>query len=147
MVIVLTVVIVIPAISGNRRNPAAQPSDVTKTTDSAAIQTSSPDTGKPAVPDKNTHPKPLASHSSKPAKNDPAQEPKTEPQAAKPSGPCDLTEAEIPRTLDRAEKNMYAGKLDEALAAYQRVLGCPSAHEKALEGMQRVKQRIAAQSP
>ena len=40
---------------------------------------------------------------------------------------------------------MYAGKLAEAQAAYQRVVGCASAHEKALEGLQRVKQRMAAQ--
>jgi hypothetical protein len=83
----------------------------------------------------------------------PGRQPKTEAKAEPPvvlkppSGPCSLTEAEIPRSLSRAESYMYAGKLADAEAMYQRVLGCPSAHEKAVEGLQRVHQRMAAQSP
>ena len=42
---------------------------------------------------------------------------------------------------------MYAGKLPEAQSAYQRLLGCPSARDRANEGLRLVKQRIAAQSP
>jgi hypothetical protein len=49
-------------------------------------------------------------------------------------------------SLARADNDMHAGKLAEAQAAYQRVLGCPAAHEQALQGLQRVKLRIAAQS-
>jgi outer membrane biosynthesis protein TonB len=96
----------------------------------------------------------------KPAKQ-PRSEPKTEPRpesrsesrpAAAPSPrtpavPCDLTEADIPRTLSRAESYMYAGKLTEAQAIFQRLLPCSSAHDKAQEGLDRVRQRIAAQSP
>jgi hypothetical protein len=41
---------------------------------------------------------------------------------------------------------MYAGKLEAAQDAYQRLAGCPTAHDKAAEGLRLVKQRIAAQS-
>jgi hypothetical protein len=60
----------------------------------------------------------------------------------KASGKCDLTAAEIPRSLDRAENYLHAGKLEEAQVVYQRLLGCPGAHEKAQAGLKLVKQRI-----
>ena len=63
-----------------------------------------------------------------------------------PSGTCDLTETEIPRVLNRAESDMHAGRLSDAQAEYQRLLGCPSARQKAVEGLQLVKRRIAAGS-
>ena len=58
---------------------------------------------------------------------------------------CDLTGEDIERSLDRADRYMHAGDLADARAAYQHVLGCPSAHEKAQEGLVRI-QRMAAQS-
>jgi hypothetical protein len=66
---------------------------------------------------------------------------------AQPAGSCDLTEAEIPRSLDRAEGYLHAGRLSDAQAVYQRLLGCPSARQRAAEGLQVVKQRIAAGTP
>jgi hypothetical protein len=57
---------------------------------------------------------------------------------------CDLTEEEIQRTLARADRYSHAGDLDDARAAYQHVLSCPSAHERAQEGLIRI-QRMAAQ--
>ena len=61
-----------------------------------------------------------------------------------PAGPCELTEGEIPRSLDRAQSYMHAGRLTDAQAVYQHLLGCPSARQRAAEGLQLVKQRIAA---
>ena len=61
------------------------------------------------------------------------------------SGKCDLTESEIPKTLDRAEHYLHAGQLEEAQVHYERVVGCPAAHEKAQAGLKLVKQRIETQ--
>jgi hypothetical protein len=61
-----------------------------------------------------------------------------------PAGHCDLTDAEIPRALDRADSNLHAGKLSEAQAGYESLLKCPSARQRAADGLQRVKQRRAA---
>lgn len=61
------------------------------------------------------------------------------------SSHCDLTAEDIQRSLDRADRYMHAGDLADARAAYQHVLGCPSSHEKAQEGLVRI-QRMAAQS-
>jgi hypothetical protein len=73
---------------------------------------------------------------------------KVEPPVPKPSpASCYLTAGEIAPSLQRAERLMYAGKLPEAQAAYQRLAGCPAAHDRAVEGLRLVKQRIAAQSP
>jgi hypothetical protein len=88
-------------------------------------------------------PPPPKPRPAKPA--EPRVEAKTEPPL--PKGQCDLTEGEIPRSLDRANSLMYAGRLPEAQAVFQKLLGCGSAHDKAAAGLQQVKQRIAAQSP
>lgn len=56
---------------------------------------------------------------------------------------CDLTAEEITRSLNRAELYMHGGDLPSARAAFQHVLGCPSAREKAQEGLSRI-QRMAA---
>ena len=61
------------------------------------------------------------------------------------TGKCDLTESEIPKTLDRAEHYLHAGQLEEAQVQYERVVGCPAAHEKAQAGLKLVKQRIETQ--
>jgi hypothetical protein len=58
---------------------------------------------------------------------------------------CDLTEEDIQRSLARADRYMHDGDLAEARAAYQHVVGCPSAHERAQEGLIRI-QRMAAQN-
>ena len=72
----------------------------------------------------------------------------SEAPAIKPTpASCDLTAGEIPRSLSRAESLMYAGKLAEAQDAYQHLVGCPSAREKAVEGLRLVKQRMATQGP
>lgn len=58
---------------------------------------------------------------------------------------CDLTEEDIQRSLARADRYMHDGDLDEARAAYQHVLGCSTAHERAQEGLIRI-QKMAAQN-
>ena len=58
---------------------------------------------------------------------------------------CDLSEEEIQRSLTRADRYMHDGDLADARAAYQHVLGCSSAHERAQAGLVRI-QRMAAQS-
>lgn len=70
-----------------------------------------------------------------------------EPTSPRPAASCDLTEGEIPPSLQRAERLMFAGKLADAQDAYQRLAGCPTAREKALEGLRIVKQRMATQGP
>jgi hypothetical protein len=140
--VVLVVVLVAIVSGGHGKTPAQNPDAATKATspDTTTPLPAAPPPSSP-VAEKPQPPKP-------PAK--PGRQPKTDSKVEQPAqktGPCNLTEAEIPRSLTRAENYMYAGKLDEAEAVYQRVLGCPTAHEKALEGLQRVHQRMAAQSP
>jgi hypothetical protein len=142
----LGLVVMLVISMGSHSKTPVQISDASKTAGPVAPANPTPNPPAPPVPEKPRDTKPSAK-STKPARNvQPDSQPKAEPPAQKP-GPCDLTEAEIPRSLSRAENLMYAGKLEEAQAAYQRVLGCPAAHEKAAQGLQRVKQRMAAQSP
>lgn len=65
--------------------------------------------------------------------------------ASKPvdAGPCDLTQAEIPRSLQRAENDMHAGRLEEAKAAFLGVRGCPGARERADEGLRQIQQAMS----
>jgi len=58
---------------------------------------------------------------------------------------CDLTEEDIQRSLARADRYTHDGDLADARAAYQHVVGCPSARERAQEGLIRI-QRMAAQN-
>ncbi len=128
-------------VSGNHSKTQAPPPDTsTKTAAPAGPVTPAP--ANPPGPVATDKPKP----SSKPGKQ-PRTEPKTDQPAQKITGSCDLTEADIPRSLERAKKYMYDGNLPAAQAMFQRLLPCPSAHEKAQEGLQSVRQRMAAQSP
>ena len=142
-VVVLVAVLVVPGIvSGSHgKAPAQSPDTTTKTSAPSApapVPIPIPVAEKPQTP----------KQPGKSAKL-PKAEQKSETAPPKPvvTGSCDLTEAEIPRSLSRAENYMYAGKLEEAQAMYQRVLPCSSAHDKALEGLQHVRQRMAAQTP
>ena len=104
----------------------------------------------PAGPAAATQDKPPVSKPAKPSRQGKSAsattEARTEPPAPKlPTGSCGLTETEIPLSLQRAGRLMSAGKLSEAQDAYQRLAGCPSARERALEGLRTVHQRLAAQ--
>ena len=154
VVVVLAAILVIPAmVSGGHSKVPAQTTDTSRPVP-ANSSNALPAAETPAATDKahdqsgssgEALQKPPAK-TSKPPKWEPKSESKIEPQPAlKPSGSCELTEAEIPRSLARAENLMYAGKLDDAQDAFQHLLGCPSAHEKAAAGLQRVKQRMATQ--
>jgi hypothetical protein len=150
VVLVLLAAAIIPAmVSGN--HPKAPVPDATTQTapPTAPPSTSSPvapsNAAAPAVPEKPRDQKPAAKPGKQPkAPASPVaiNEPPPKPAPAS----CDLTEGEIPRSLNRAESLMFAGKLEESQDAYQRLVGCPSAHEKALEGLRLVKQRMATQS-
>ncbi len=151
-VVVLIAALVIPAmISGNRTK---SPAEVTTPKPAApqpaspgAPQSVAPNGSVPAAPERAREPKPAAKVVKQPrteSKATPGTEPA--PQAKPPAGSCDLTEGEIPRSLSRAESLMYAGKLEAAQDAYQRLIGCPLARDKAAEGLRLVKLRIAAQS-
>ncbi len=131
--VVLVLILVIPALMSGKHKAVSPPP--VAATPSAAPATSAP---KPAA---GAKPQELKSKSTR-VKNESQSESKPEP-AGKAS--CNLTEGEIPRALSRAESLMYAGKLEDSQAVYEGVVGCPSAREKAQEGLQRVKQRIAAQ--
>lgn len=145
-VVVLIAALVIPGmVSGNRGKSATQVPEAPAKTAPASPQPAAVPPS-PAASEKPRESRQL-SRSAKLAKAEVKAGPNTEAAAPKvPAGTCDLTEADIPRSLNRAESYMYAGKLAEAQAMFQRVLGCPSAHDKALEGLQRVRQRMAAQS-
>ena len=62
-------------------------------------------------------------------------------------GACDFTQADIERTLGRAENYMHAGRLSDAQGAFQSVANCPTAREKAQDGLQRVRLKMETQSP
>ena len=144
----LVLVVMLVISMGSHSKAPVQNSDPSKTAGPVAPANPTPNPPAPLVSEKPHEAKP-SPKSTRQARNvQPDSQPKAEPAAQRPvTGPCDLTEAEIPRSLTRAENLMYAGKLEEAQAAFQRVLGCPSAHDKATQGLQRVKQRMAAQSP
>ena len=149
-VVVVVAALVIPRIvSGSHANGSSQIPGQNPAPSSgppAPVSAPAPTPVNPSSSDKPRASKTFAK-SGKPQKTEAQAEATSEPQAPPKAsaGSCDLTEADIPRSLSRAESLMYAGKLAESQAAYQRVLGCPSAHEKALEGLQRVKQRMATQ--
>jgi hypothetical protein len=75
----------------------------------------------------------------KPLKNETQADLKT---AKVEAGSCDLTEGEIPRSLERARNDMHQGKLYEAQSAFLRVLGCPLAHESAQAGLSEVRRKL-----
>lgn len=149
-VIVLAAVLVIPAlISGShQKSPTADTAPKAVPPPAPSSPASTP--AATPVAEKPREPKPAPA---KPARQQPKPEAKATPPAIEPpppkpvSGSCNFTEAEIPRSISRAESLMYAGKLEAAQDAYQQLLGCASAHDKATEGLRLVKQRIAAQSP
>ena len=150
-VVVLVAVLVIPRMvsGGHAGTPAPTPGQTPAQSFGTIAPATAPSSSaaSPAGLDKPRASK-QTSKSVKPPKSESKVDATTEPPPQpKPAGggSCDLSEGEIPRSLSRAESLMYAGKLADSQAAYQRVLGCPSAHEKALEGLQRVKQRMATQ--
>ena len=149
-VVVLAAALVIPAmLSGNRAKSPAQvaaPQPASPKSASGTPLNGAPNSSAPAVAEKLREQKPPAKAGKQPraeAKTVAATEPSPQTKSA---ASCNLTEGEVPRSLSRAESLMYAGKLEEAQDAYQRLVGCPSAHDKAAEGLKLVKQRIAAQS-
>ena len=151
-VVVLLAVLVIPRfLSGNHAGAPAQnpgPTPAQSSGPTAPVASPSPNPSTTPVSDKPRASKPVSKPPRLPkpeSQDDGTTETQAQPPPKPAAGSCDLTEGELPRSLSRAEGLMYAGKLAEAQAAYQRVLGCPSAREKAVEGLQRVKQRMATQ--
>ena len=125
--------------------PSTAPAQSIAPADTAPISEARGGTKSPAG--KQTSAKP-ALNQKKAAKAEAKLEPKVEtPSLPQPAAPthCDLTEQDIQRALARADNYMHGGDLPSARAAYQHVLGCPSAHEKAQQGLTRI-QRMAAQN-
>lgn len=149
-VVVLIAVLVIPSmISGNRpKSPAGATAPAGGSAGPQATPAGlAPNGGGPAGADKPREPKPSAKVVKQSKTEAKAALPnETAPQPKPATGSCTLTEGEIPRSLSRADSLMYAGQLEAAQDAYQRLVGCPSAREKAADGLRLVKQRIAAQS-
>lgn len=152
-VVVLGAVLVIPGlVSGKHEKTSGPPPDRGTRTGQLAPANPPQNGNDQAGGEKPRQTKPpISSMGKQPrhAKTDTKTDSKPDARTESPpqNASCDLTEGEIPRSLSRAESLMYAGKLAESQAAYQKLLGCPSAREKASEGLQKVKQRIAAQSP
>jgi hypothetical protein len=109
------------------------------------VQTTAPGSAPPtqeARPVKpEPHPRQTAAKDSSTSKKTAKDE--TLPPLKSAESHCDLTAEEITRSLNRAELYMHGGDLPSARAAFQHVLGCPSAREKAQEGLTRI-QRMAA---
>ena len=138
-VVVLGAVLIPFLVSGNHAKTATPPP--TPATKDVPPQ---PPVNPPQPPVQNT--KAEKSPPSKPGrgkqpKGEQSGDTKPEPRT---SGKCDLTESEVPKTLDRAVYYLHACQLEEAQAQYERVVGCPAAHERAQTGLQLVKRRIAA---
>jgi len=141
-VLVVLAVLIIPAMVSSGRPKAPVPDAPAKTAPPAPSPVTPPAASVPPAPEEPRDQKPAVK---------PGRQPRTpanpgtatgQPQPKPAAGSCDLTEGEIPLSLQRAERLMYAGKLDEAQDAYQHLVGCPSAREKALDGLRQVKQRI-----
>jgi hypothetical protein len=114
----------------------------------APVQTAAPSAPSPVLESQPVQPAPPPKQV--PAKAAPAAKKpvKVEPRPIVPPpvvSHCDLTDQEIQRSLARADLYLHGGDLSNARATYQHVLGCPSAHEKAQDGLNRI-QRMAAQN-
>jgi hypothetical protein len=141
-IVIAFAALLIPGIvSGNHAKTQAPAPDTSTTTTPSVAPTVTPPTVTPPAPVADK-PKP----SPKSGKQ-PKAEVKPEQPVPKITGSCDLTEADVSRSLERAKKYMYDGNLAEAEAMFQRLLPCSSAHEKAQEGLQNVQRRKQAQTP
>ena len=147
-VFVILVVVLVIQLRGSH----PKPDTTANPTLPVASEPVSPRVSAPVAPQVSPEAKPTPKPV-KPPRSQPTPQPKVEaktdtpPPPRQPAGSCDLTEGEIPNSVSRAQRLMYEGKLTEAQSAFQRLVGCPSARDKALAGLQSVKQRIAAQSP
>jgi hypothetical protein len=142
-VVVFGAVLIPFLVSGNHAKTAVPPpAPSTSAVEPPAAIVPTPAPAQPATPVKTPPTKPSGTSGVKQPKPDQAGETKPVPRV---SGKCDLTESEIPKTLDRAEHYLHAGQLEEAQVQYERVVGCPAAHEKAQAGLKLVKQRIETQ--
>ncbi|HET6208602.1 MAG TPA: hypothetical protein VFD98_17420 [Terracidiphilus sp.] len=148
-VLVIAAILIIPGLVSGHREKAAAPA----VPDASArpVEPVTPVPPPPSTSDTAVKPVPAKPLPQKPEripvtdKTKPSPDGTTAARApAAPAGTCELTEGEIPRSLSRAESYMHAGRLTDAQAVYQRLLGCPSARQRAAEGLQLVKQRIAA---
>jgi len=133
-VLVIGVVALLFAFSHKAPVQSAAPSAASPVQEARPVQS--------PLPSKQTSAK-ATSSSKKPSKAEPKVDAKPVPPPV--VSHCDLTEEDIERSLVRADRYMHGGDLSNARAAYQHVLGCPSAREKAQDGLNRI-QRMAAQS-
>lgn len=147
-VLVAGIFVISGLVSGRHDKTPPVPADTTTTkpaeSATTTTQTSQPDSGAKTESTKSAQKPGKTSDRISKSKSEGSAEGKNQ---GPPAGQCYLTDAEIPRSLDRAEGYLHAGRLTDARAVYQRLLGCPSARQRATEGLQIVKQRIAAGSP
>ena len=142
---VILVVVLVMQLRGGHPKPDA----TTNPAPPVASEPVAPPVSAPVPPQVAPEVKPTPS-STKPPRGEPNPQPKVQakteaPTPRQPAGSCDLTEGEIPNSISRAQRLMYEGKLTEAQSAFQRLVGCSSARERALAGLQSVKLRMAAQ--
>jgi hypothetical protein len=148
-VLVIAAILIIPGLVSGHREKAAAPA--VPDTSTRPVEPVTPGPPPPSTSDTAVKPEPAKPLPQKPERIPATDKTKPSPDGttaarvpAAPAGTCELTEGEIPRSLSRAESYMHAGRLTDAQAVYQRLLGCPSARQRAAEGLQLVKQRIAA---
>jgi hypothetical protein len=143
-VIVFGAVLIPFLVSANHAKPVAQtpvPQTSTPETKPETLPAPVPPPVQPAPTpkapiDKTPHP---------PADNSQKGDPGVAPPVPRGSAKCELIPSEIPKTLDRAEYLLHASRLEDAQAAFESVLGCPGARERAQAGLKLVKQRMVTQ--
>jgi hypothetical protein len=141
-IVIAFAALLIPGIvSGNHAKTQAPPAD-TSTKTAPPVPSVTPPVVTPPIPVITEKPKP----SPKPGKQ-PKPEAKPDQPVPKITGSCDLTDADIPRSLERARKYMYDGNLSAAQAMFERLLPCPSVHDQAQAGLNSVRQRMAVEGP
>jgi hypothetical protein len=139
-------------MAGLHHKPAAQsvdntggavvPASSAPGSTSSTMPVAKPQAAIPKAKPKAQKPSPATAEQASDAKT---PRPDQKPVARAVNDSCDMNEADIQRSLSRAENYMHAGRLSDAQAAFQSVLGCASSREKAQDGLQRVKQRMQAQ--
>ncbi len=130
--------VVLLIVFGTYRKPGAAAAPTQSASPATTSPVAAPLATAPAKTDNKA--KPSAGTTMAASKKTPRTEAVATPAKPVDAGACDLTAAEIPRSLQRAENDMHAGRLDEAKAAFLGVRGCPGARERADEGLRQIQQ-------
>jgi hypothetical protein len=117
--------------------PAAVTSPQPVPASAAPTASTSPSAAAPPRPAPQTA-KPAASEAAQARQKKKAEEaPREKPSSAA----CEIPASEVKTTLARAEKNLHAGRLDDAQRDFSSIRGCEAAAGQAEEGLRLVRER------